>query len=347
MDAHDLLVRNRPQREGVVVSQVVGRGEGQFPDVVQGPHVFGADSRGVQAGPVEWRSLPGVPHGPLQARELMGREFFLRRERRHEGQSAHVGLLQSDVGESSGPQTALGRVVPRGRPQKGATQLRVHEQFVALSRVDDPTVGQQIGRGGGAEGARCVLLHQEDRRPRPGEAMNDVEDLICDQGREAQAGLVQEEQARARHEGPPDGHHLLLAPRERGRGLRGPLAKLREPPEDLLDPTPQLGLAGLSGHGPQHEVLPHAEVAEHLPPFRGQGHPERGHARGRLPRDVLSRKQDAPAGRRDDARNGLQEARLSRTVGSHDRHRLPLGDVEVDAEEGLGGAVVERQTLDV
>ncbi len=287
-----------------------------------------------------------MSHGPSEPRELVGCKFVLGSEGRHKGQSAHVGFLQPDVGQPGAAQAASGRVVPRYGPQKGAAQLRMHEQLVASPRANHPAVGQEVGSGRGGERPSGVLLHQEDGRPRPGELVDDVEDLVGDQRGEPQAGLVQEEQARTRHQGPADGHHLLLASREGGGGLLRPLAKLRESAEDLRQPALTLRPVRLAGHGPQDEVFPHREIAEHLTPLGGEGHAQGDHVGGRLPRDIPPVQQDAPARRRDQAGDGLQQARLSRAVGPHDGHRLSLGHAKIDAEEGLGSPVVEGERLD-
>lgn len=177
--------------------------------------------------------------------------------------------------------------------------------------------------------------------------MDDVEDLVGDERGEPQAGLVQKEEARAGHEGPADGHHLLLPTGEGGGWLIGALSQLREPREDLPEPTAKFRLARFAGQGAQDEVLPHGQVAEHFAPFRGEGHAQRGHVGGWLPRDVLPVQQDAPPRWGDDAGNGFQEARFPGAVGPDNGHRLPLSHLEVNAEEGLGSPVVEGEPFDL
>ena len=244
------------------------------------------------------------------------------------------------------PQAAPGRVVLRGCPQKGAAQLRVYQQLVALPRTDDPAIRQEIGGGRGGQRPGGVLLHQQDGRPRAGEPVNDVEDLVGDEGGKPQTRLVQEQEARARHEGSADGHHLLFAPGEGGGRLIGTLLEPWESPEDLLQSAGQLRLVRLVGQGSQDQVLPHAEIAEHLASLGGEDHAQGGHAVGRAARDVPPVEQDAAARRAYESGDCLEEARLPGPVGPHDRHRLPRGHLETDAEECLGGPVVQGEILD-
>ena len=219
MDPDDLLVRDGSERKRIVVPEVVRGGQRKPGDVLQRADVVGTHPSGIQPCPVERRALSGVPHGPGEARQLVGAEGVLGGERGHEGQAAHVGLLQSDVGEAGGPQAALPGVVLRGRSQEGTAQLRMHQERLALPRADDAAVGEEVGRAGRRQRPGGILFHQQDGGPGARELVDDVEDLVGDQRRETQARLVQEQEPRPRHQGPPDGHHLLLAPGQRGGGL--------------------------------------------------------------------------------------------------------------------------------
>lgn len=55
-----------------------------------------------------------------------------------------------------------------------------------------------------------------------------------DQRRQAQGGLVEQQQARARHQGAADGQHLLFAAGHGAGTLVGPLAQAREEVEGVL-----------------------------------------------------------------------------------------------------------------
>ena len=245
MDAHDLLEGHGPQREGVLVPEVVAGGKGEARQVRKGADAVGSDAGRVQPFPVEGRAFVGVAHRPFEALELARRQGLGVFERGHKGKSGHVGFFQSDISESGRAQAAAGRVVGRGRAQKGPAQVRIHQESVACARGHHPAVGQEIGRPGGGQGPGGVLLHQEDGNPDPGQLVDDVEDFVGHFGGEPQAGFVQEQQARPGHEGPAHGHHLLFAAGEGGGGLADLLPEPGKPFHDPLQAPFPLAAADL------------------------------------------------------------------------------------------------------
>ena len=64
--------------------------------------------------------------------------------------------------------------------------------------------------------------------PWPVDVLDDAEDRLDQDGRESHGRLVEQQQARARHQRAADGQHLLLAARERAALLRDALAQPRE-----------------------------------------------------------------------------------------------------------------------
>src|ERR1051326_161066 len=79
------------------------------------------------------------------------------------------------------------------------------------------------------EGVEGVLLDQEDRDlVARVELAHDVEDLLGDQWGEAERGLVEQQEARAAHQGAGDRQHLLLAARQRAAALVAPLGETGE-----------------------------------------------------------------------------------------------------------------------
>ena len=58
--------------------------------------------------------------------------------------------------------------------------------------------------------------------------------LLDHEGGEAERRLVEKEQARAEHQRPAEGEHLLLASRQRARGLAPALPEHREVAVDAL-----------------------------------------------------------------------------------------------------------------
>src|SRR5262249_60915021 len=101
-----------------------------------------------------------------------------------------------------------------------------------------------------------VLLDQEHGDPALVDLANRAEDLAHEQGRESERRLVQEQEARARHESAADGQHLLLAARERARAL---LLALEQSREELAHPFAIGGDAGAAlaaGGAPRRRARP-------------------------------------------------------------------------------------------
>ena len=70
--------------------------------------------------------------------------------------------------------------------------------------------------------------------PFAADLLDDLEDLGNDQRRQAQRGLVEQQQAWARHQGAADGQHLLFAAGHGAGALVGPLAQAREEVERMF-----------------------------------------------------------------------------------------------------------------
>src|SRR3954464_1072937 len=82
---------------------------------------------------------------------------------------------------------------------------------------------------------KSVLLDQEHGKLLARVEFADrVEDLAHDDRRKSERGLIQQEEARARHQGAGDCQHLLLAAGERAAALMQPLLQTREELEHLL-----------------------------------------------------------------------------------------------------------------
>src|SRR6266542_4250160 len=88
---------------------------------------------------------------------------------------------------------------------------------------------EEVGVVGELERHRGVLLDQQHAHALLlVDGAHDAEDLAGDQGRESERRLVQQQEARARHEGARHRQHLLLPARERARLLPLSLVKDRE-----------------------------------------------------------------------------------------------------------------------
>src|SRR5579864_9721369 len=81
----------------------------------------------------------------------------------------------------------------------------------ALTFPRDAAVLQEIDARGDVEGGERILLHQEDCRSRFLDLPDRLEDLHLEPVRDADRGLVEQQQLRPSHERAADRHHLLLA----------------------------------------------------------------------------------------------------------------------------------------
>ena len=191
-----------------------------------------------------------------------------------------------------------------------------------------------------------VLFHQEH-----GEAFGAVqfldrlEDELDDEGREAQRRLVEQEQARTRHQGAGDCQHLLLAARQRTAALRLALledGKHLEGAGDIL--VEKLWVAHRGAH---LQILEHGHAREYAAALGRLRDAELGNlVDGRLG-DVLAVEVDRTGARARRAANCHHQGRLARTVGADEGDDLPGIDVHVDALERLDLAVEGLNTPDL
>ncbi len=207
-------------------------------------------------------------------------------------------------------------------------------------------VGELRGRAAQHDGARLddvaplgdgqrhggVLLHEQDRRALPVDVAHGVEDLLDEHGRQPHARLVEQEQARARHERAADRQHLLLAARERAGDLGDALVEPGEQREDALEIARDHRRVA-ARVGAHHEVLAHAQAIEDAAALghvcdAALDHHVRRHARERL----IVQRERAPR-RHEQSRDRAERRRLPRAVVAEQRHDLALADLEPHALE--------------
>src|SRR5215211_7384665 len=113
--------------------------------------------------------------------------------------------------------------------QVGAPHGLVLAKLVGGARQRDLSRLQHIGPIRDVEGEVGVLFHQQH-----GDALFAVqlteaaEEILHDDGREAERRLVEQQQARPAHQRPSDRQHLLLATAQASRQLRAPLGQAGE-----------------------------------------------------------------------------------------------------------------------
>src|SRR5262249_15344231 len=154
----------------------------------------------------------------------------------------------------------------------------------------------------------------------------------------------EQDQVRLAHQAAGDREHLLLAARERARGLALALGELREQREDALEVVGK-PRASARDRGAYLEILAYGHAGKDLPPLL--------HLRDAEVADAMTgRAEDAHAFELDRAPRGMHardradERGLARAVGAHDGHDLPRAHLERDAIERLGIAVEEIESTD-
>ena len=101
--------------------------------------------------------------------------------------------------------------------------------------------------------------------------MDDGENFIGDQGRQPQAGFVEQQQARIGHQSTSHGQHLLLAAGQGASGLAAAFGQALEAVENGLHALLDLPAAGSLRCRPQFEVFGNAQVGKDLATLGGQG----------------------------------------------------------------------------
>ena len=158
------------------------------------------------------------------------------------------------------------------------------------------------------------------------------EHLVLVERREAGGGLVEQQHARVGHEGPPHGHHLALAARQRPGPL---LAALAEHREELGDDLEALAEAAPAPVVPHLEVLLDREAGEHVVVLRDVADAPVDELVGLEAGDVRAVEGDLAGPHGDEPEHGLQEGRLAGAVRADDADQLLAGDVDGAAVEDV------------
>ena len=194
-----------------------------------------------------------------------------------------------------------------------------------------------------AQGHPVVLLHQEDGGPHVADFVHHVEDLLNNQRRQTQRGLVQQQQTGLAHHGPAHGKHLLLAAGQSARHLSLAVQQLGKQLKHRLQAT--LDLAVRAAVGAHTQVVQHGQPREHLPPLRREDDALFYHDLGVFVGDVLPVKGDPPLVAALQPHDGAHGRALSRAVGSDQGHDLPFVHLQVDAAQGIDAAVIHNDVF--
>ena len=168
---------------------------------------------------------------------------------------------------------------------------------------------------------------------------HDLEDGVHEDGGEAHRRLVEEEQARPRHQRAPDGQHLLLAPGQRAALLGGALAQAREQREHALEVGRDRVAVG-AGEGAHLQVLEHGHAREDPATLRRLRDPQAHDAVGGEAVEALPVEDHGAPARPHRAEDGAEGGGLAGAVGADEGDDLPRLDGERDPAQGADIAVV-------
>ena len=143
----------------------------------------------------------------------------------------------------------------------------VAPQFVGLAAEHDAAGFQHVAVIGDRKSHARVLLDQQDRGVAP-DFRDDPEHRLHDDRREAERGLVQQQQPRLRHQAAGDRDHLQLAARQ------GPAQRIGERPDVRKQVEHRVGFArqrrfrDAPVRRAEHDVFLHRQAGEDPPPLR-------------------------------------------------------------------------------
>ncbi len=185
-----------------------------------------------------------------------------------------------------------------------------------------------------------VLLDEKDGRALAVQLRDRAEDLFDHERREAERGLVHEQEARPRHQRTCHGEHLLLAAREGAGQLRRALPEAGKALEDAVDVRREVVLALV---GARLEVLEHAHGRKDQAVLGDQGDAARHDDVRLLARDVLAVELDPAAARTKHAGDRQHQRGLAGASGSEQAGDGPRRDLERHAFKRLDLAVCRDQ----
>src|SRR5690606_20896538 len=166
-------------------------------------------------------------------------------------------------------------------------------------------------------------------------------------GRQAMAGLVQQQQARFQHERAAERHHLLFAAGQGAGGLAAALAQAREQRVDALATGLQRAFLAAPHVAAQVQVFLDRHFREHVAPFGHVGDAEFRHLVRRAPQQVLAVEADAPLDLVRQARYAAQQRALAGGVGADYRDEAAGRHAQVHAVQHRAAVVAGGQALDL
>ena len=183
------------------------------------------------------------------------------------------------------------------------------------------------------------MLHQQNRGAALAvDAHHDLENLFGELRRQAQTGLIQQDQVGVGHQGARDRQHLLLSAGEQA-GVLG--SALTQDGEVVVHTFDVLGdtLTVLAGVGAHQQVVAHAQQREHFASLGYMTQALLHNKCGVLGGDVAALEFDRPLARINDAGDGLQDGRLAGPIGAEHGGNLAAPHLQTYAANRLDRSV--------
>src|SRR5882724_7141118 len=191
-----------------------------------------------------------------------------------------------------GPPRDSAEIAASHRRPDVALEHGVVAALLRLPHEGDPALVEDVHVVGQAEDPADVLLHHHQGAAFPAEPVHRLEDLVDDDGGEADRQLVGQDHVGLVHQRTGHGQHLLLPAAQRAGLLAQPLAEDGKGGGGPVD-----GLGHLLAPGEHGQVLPHGELAEDAPPLGDKTHAPLGPLRFRQAGDVVAVDPHGAAGR--------------------------------------------------
>jgi hypothetical protein len=230
------------------------------------------------------------------------------------------------------------------RPEVELLDVVVLAQELGVLVHHDLAGLHHVAVGGDRQRHVGVLLDEQDRGALLVDLDDHVPDLLHDQRREAERGLVEQQVARLGHQRAPEGEHLLLAAGEVAGELLAALGEAREEGVDAVEVVPQVAAVG--GVAPDAQVLVHVELPEDPPALHDLGDPGTHRLRRVEPVDRFAVEGDGALGDLatvdvEQPRDGPQHRGLPGAVGAEQRHDGVVGHLDADALEHEDDVLVD------
>src|SRR5690606_23686462 len=242
-----------------------------------------------------------------------------------------------DVGESLSWWCSCDNASAPSGAEVGAAYFGVGQQLLSAALHDDAAVLHDVAPVGQFQRLVGVLFDQEDGHPLTAQLLDDLEDLLNDDGRQPQRGFVHQQHAGFAHQCPADRQHLLFPA---GHGA-GPLliALLQSGKEFQGRLERWLDLIPWQEEGTHGQVFLHCQAGEYPASLRHYGDVP-AHDMAGFPADqLLAVVADAAAGRRGVAAERHQQGGLAGAIGTDKGHNLTLLHVQTYPVQRLDLAV--------